>query len=93
MARVVAEIPLEPAQLKNVIIAVVVGFVVLSLLVARFMTKLVIKLVTIALLLGAAAVVYSQRADLSDCARKCECTFLGFDVKLPPDAKKLCQGT
>jgi hypothetical protein len=67
--------------------------VLLVLLVMRFVTKLLFKLLLIGVLVGAGVFVYSQRNDLDECQRRlrnitnaeerCACDFAGFEVTMP----------
>lgn len=87
---VLAEIPVEPGMLRNLAVGLVVAIAVVALLVARFVTTLVVKVVTLAVLVGLGALVWQQRAELGDCARTCECSFFGQDVRLPAEARPVC---
>ena len=89
----------EPDQLKMGAIIAIVVFGVLALLVARFIQKLVLKLVIVLALVGAGIFVYLQRDDLDECQRqlraaptiedlrtpeeRCTCEFVGYEVKVP----------
>lgn len=82
---------IEPDQLKTAAIVAIAAFVVVSFLVMRFIQKLVLKLLMIAVLVGAGVFLYTQRSDLDECQRRlrdsfgreCVCGFAGFDVTVP----------
>jgi uncharacterized membrane protein len=67
--------------------------VLLALLVMRFVTKMIFKLVFLGVLVAAGLFIYSQRNDLDDCQRRlrnitdpeerCACEFAGFEVTVP----------
>ena len=96
---------IEPDQLKTGAIVAIVVLVVLALLVARFIQKMIIKLVMIVALLGAGLFLYAQRDDLDACQEqlranptladatnpdeRCTCTFAGYEVKVPGCAAAL----
>ena len=82
---------IEPDQVKQAAVAVIVVLAVVAFLVMRFIQKMILKLVMIAALVGAGVFVYSQRSSLDDCqkqvrdslGRDCICGFAGFDVTVP----------
>ena len=82
---------IEPDQLKTAAIVAIGVFAVVSFLVMRFIQKLVLKLIVVAVLVGAGVFLYTQRTDLDDCqrqlrdslGRECVCGFAGFDVTVP----------
>ena len=76
---------------KTVAIVVVVGLIVAAVLSAWLVKSVVAKVVTIVLLAGVALGVWTQRANLEDCADQAKarvgtgqasvtCTFFGYDV-------------
>ena len=62
----------------------------LALLVARFVQKLVIKFVVLAILIAFGITLWAQRAELGDCTQTCECRLYGQDVVIADD--RLQQG-
>ena len=82
---------IEPDQIKQGAVAVIVVLAVVAFLVMRFIQKMILKLVMVAVLVGAGVFLYSQRSSLDDCqkqvrdslGRECTCGFAGFDVKVP----------
>lgn len=78
---------------KNVAIVVAVVFVVFSVVSAWLIKNIVMKIITIVLTAGLALGVWTQRAELQDCADKAKarglqedtitCTFFGTDVEVP----------
>jgi hypothetical protein len=81
---------------KTLAIALVVGFVVLSIVSAIIIKNVTTKLISIALMVGLALGVWTQRASLQDCAQRVKdraavgdttpllCHFFGTDVKVLP---------
>ena len=78
---------------KTVAIVVVVGLIVAAVLSAWLVKSVVAKVVTIVVLAGLALGVWTQRANLQDCADQAQsrldngqasvaCTFFGYDVTL-----------
>jgi protein-S-isoprenylcysteine O-methyltransferase Ste14 len=87
---------IEPDQLKQAAVAVLVVLGVVFVVVARFVTKIVSKLVLLALLALLAFGIWTQREDLDECQRRvrsgeiltddnkpCACEVAGFDVTVP----------
>lgn len=79
---------------KNIAMFIAAGFVALSVISAVLVKKLVTKLVLVVVLVTAALAMWSQRANLQDCAARAkdrvsgsgttvECTFFGSDVAVP----------
>jgi hypothetical protein len=77
---------------KNIAIAVVVGFVVLSLVAASAIKNVTYKIVTSLLMIGLALGVWTQRSELKDCAHQVRaqaatsCEFFGTEVDVPINA-------
>ncbi len=82
---------------KNIAIGAAGVFVVLSLLSAWVIKNVVMKIISIALMVGLAAGAYTQRSNLQSCAAKAQsavqstnpgsvstvkCTFFGHEVSL-----------
>ena len=76
---------------KNIAMFIAAGFVALSVISAVLVKKLVTKLVLVVVLVTAALAMWSQRANLQDCAAKAKdrvagsgqqvvCSFFGTDV-------------
>lgn len=82
---------IEPDQVMQAAVAVIVVLVVVAFLAMRFIQKMVLKLVMVAALAGAGLFLYSQRSSLDDCqeqvrasvGRDCICGFAGFDLTVP----------
>jgi hypothetical protein len=87
-------IALEFETARNMALAVVVGALGLAVAGAWIVKAIVMKLVAVALLVTVAAVVWSERRSLADCADRvgarlhagarddATCTFLGRDVTI-----------
>ena len=89
---------LDLNQAKNGSIIAIVVCIALILLVLRFISSLVVRLVLSVVFAGLGVAVYSQRASLVDCAEKItasveaatsqggiSCTFFGRDVTISLD--------
>lgn len=82
---------IEPDQVKQGAVAVIVVLAVVAFLVMRFIQKLILKLVMVAALVGGGVYLYSQRSSLDDCqkqvrdslGRECVCDFAGMDITVP----------
>jgi hypothetical protein len=80
---------------KNIAIAVVIGFVVLSLVAASAIKNITGKIITTLVMAGFALGVWTQRSSLQDCAQTyrdrsaagdvapATCKFFGSEVDLP----------
>lgn len=77
-------------RLKVIAIGVIVAFVVIELLIARFVGQLVVKGLMLALIAGLGVAVWVQRSNLETCAKTCECRFFGQEVQLPDPARQVC---
>jgi hypothetical protein len=78
---------IDPDSARTIALVVGSSAVVLAIVVLRFVQKLVMKVAFTAVLALIALFAWTQRADLSDCARTCECRLLGFDVEIPRDQR------
>ena len=76
---------LDPLLLQWIIVValVVVGY--LLYLVARFVRRLIAKVLLLVILASLGVSLWIQRADLQDCARTCECRLYGQEVVIPVD--------
>jgi hypothetical protein len=86
---------IEPDQLKQGAVAVLVILGVIFLVVARFITKILTKLVMLAVVGALAFGIWTQREDLDECQQRvrsgqivtddkpCACEVAGFDVTVP----------
>lgn len=86
---------LDVDTVRNGSLFTVAGAVLLALAAVWLVKQVVTKVLTVAILLAIAGLVYSQRAELNDCVEKArdtietglvtdtECTFFGQDVKIP----------
>jgi hypothetical protein len=82
---------LDVDNVRNVALVVALVAVVVAFLVIRFVQKLMLKVVTTIVLIGIAALAWYQRADLSDCAKTCECKLLGFTIETPRSDSPECE--
>ena len=77
-------------NLQWIALGVIVAMIVLMLLVLRFVQKLVLKGTLFGVFAIIGLIAWLERADLEDCARSCECSVVGFDVKIPADKNPNC---
>ena len=77
-------------NLQWIALGVIVAMIVLMLLVLRFIQKLVLKGTLFGIFAIIGLIAWLERADLEDCARTCECSVVGFDVKIPADKNPNC---
>lgn len=75
---------LDNQTLQWVIPAALVVLAVVALTVLRFIRRLVLKTVLVAVIAGFGISLWVQRADLQDCAQTCECSLYGRVVKVDP---------
>jgi hypothetical protein len=79
-------IALTANRIEVIALVVIAGLVVVGALVAATAARIQAKVIALVITLGLAALVWSQRASLSDCADDVRdggdatCTFFGFDV-------------
>lgn len=76
--------------IKTVSIIAIGILVLLALLFATIVRKVVTKVLLIVIVLGLAGVIWWQRDQLEACAKTCECTFFGQEVKLPENQFTQC---
>jgi low temperature requirement protein LtrA len=76
----------NPDNARNIALVVGIGAIVLIVLVLRFVQKLALKMAFSVVLALVALLAWTERADLADCARTCDCNLLGFDVEVPSSA-------
>jgi len=72
---------------------IIIGVLVLLAVAALFIiTKIVSKVITIALVLALAVAVYIERDHLAECPKTCACSFFGIKLKIPDeDLAQKCQ--
>ena len=73
---------LKPISAGALVLVIVAGF-----LVARFVQKLVLKVIALALLGALGLGIWFFRADLGDCWETCSCELLGREIAVPEDLK------
>ena len=78
---------IDPDNARTIALVVALAAIVLAVIVIRFVQKVVMKVAFTAVLALIALVAWTQRADLADCARTCECRVLGFDIEIPQDQR------
>ena len=77
-------------NLQWIALGVIGAILVLMFLVLRFIQKLVLKGTLFGILAIIGLIAWIERADLKDCAETCECSVVGFDVKIPADKNPNC---
>lgn len=81
---------LDAESLQTIIVGVMVALGILALLILRFVRRIMLRLVLVALIGVLAASLWAQRADLQDCVETCSCTLFGQEVAIPADANPRC---
>ena len=77
---------LDPDALRSITIVVLALVVLCIFLTLRFVQKVVVRLVLLALLVAFGAAVWVQRDDLRLCRSAGSCTFFGQEVQVPDPA-------
>lgn len=80
----------DSENMKLITIGVIAIALVAMVLVLRFIQKLMLKLSLFVLFGLIGVVAWIERADLSDCAKTCNCRVLWQDVKIPADKNPVC---
>ena len=86
---------LEADRVANLGLLLIAGLVIVAFVVSYLARAVVVKVVVAAALLGLGALVWTQRADLQDCAERLgglaaaggtppQCKFLGLKVDVSP---------
>ena len=73
---------LKPISAGALVVVIVAGF-----LVARFVQKLVFKVIALVVLAALGLGIWFFRADLGECWKTCNCQLLGSEVVVPEDLK------
>jgi len=73
----------NPDNLQTILSGSVLVLAVVAVLAARFIRKVIVKVVMLIVLAAVAGAVWLQRDQLSECAATCECQLFGFDVAIP----------
>ena len=81
---------IDTGSLQAILLGVTVALVVGAALVWRVVRRLLLRLTLVALIGTLAAVLWLQRANLSECVDTCSCRILGWDVAVPADANPNC---
>ena len=87
---------LDTSQVKNLSVVAIVAVVVVGLLIAWFVSKVVTRVIVLALTLVLGFAFYNQRAKVVDeankIAKRCDATFFGIHVQpTDPNIKKACE--
>ena len=77
-------------NLQWIALGIIGAMLVLMFLVLRFIQKLVLKGTLFAIFAIVGLIAWIEREDLRDCADTCECSVVGFDVKIPADKNPNC---
>lgn len=77
-------------NLRWIALGVIAAMAFLMFIVARFVQKILVKLVLLALFGGIGVVAWIERADLADCAKTCDCRLLGQEVEIPKGKNPVC---
>ena len=83
---------LDTHQAETTAVVAIVAMVLIGAVVSVIITALVGRIVVIAVVLLLVALVWSQRANISSAAKKCDATFLGIHLTPSnPDLKRHCE--
>jgi F0F1-type ATP synthase assembly protein I len=87
---------LDTSQVKNLSVVAIVAVVVVGLLIAWLVSKVVTRVIVLALTLVLGFAFYNQRAKVVDeankIAKRCDATFFGIHVQpSDPNIKKACE--
>lgn len=74
---------LDPELLRQMSVGVLIALGVAALLVFRFVTKMVTRLIMLGVIAVLATGVWLQWDNLQDCADDCSCELFGQDVHVP----------
>ena len=77
-------------NLQWIALGVIGAMLVLMFLVLRFIQKLVLKGALFGIFAIIGLIAWIEREELKDCAETCECSVVGFDVKIPADKNPNC---
>ena len=78
---------LDADTLQRVVLAVIGTLLIGMYLTARFVRKIVTRLLLYVVLVGLAGGLWIQRAQLNECAQTCECTLFGQEVAIPENRR------
>jgi len=90
-ARVTLPDWLDPSTLRDVALLTILAFGLTAIMIIRFVQRVAVRVVLIALLGALSLAIYTQRTALADCADECECTFFAFDVEVPGCARRFSE--
>jgi hypothetical protein len=87
---------LDTSQVKNLSVVAIVAVVVVGLLIAWLVSKVVTRVIVLALTVVLGFAFYNQRAKVVDeankIAKRCDATFFGIHVQpTDPNIKKACE--
>ena len=79
-------------NLQWILIVAVLAVLLLLWPVLKFVQQVIAKTVLAVLVVALSIVLWTQRASLTDCAKNCECDFLGIEIEIPAEVKKRHSG-
>ena len=78
---------LDADTLRWVVLGVIGALLIGMYLTARFVHKIVTRLLLYVVLVGLAGGLWVQRAQLGECANTCECSLFGQEVSIPENRR------
>ena len=80
----------SPKLVENLTIVALVLLGVILLLILRFVSKLLLKLIFLTIVFALALGVWSERSELSGCISTCSCEIFGQNIQIPLDKNPFC---
>jgi hypothetical protein len=83
---------LDSTDVGKIGVGIIIGLVVLGALLSIIVTKIIGRLIILAVVVGLAIFVWQQRSTVEDHVNKCDwsVSFFGFDVQVPQSVKDKC---
>jgi hypothetical protein len=77
---------LDSERLQWIALVALGVLVVLAVVVVRFVQKVAVKVVLLAVMAGAALLAWNARNELGNCAETCACKVYGLEIHVPEPA-------
>lgn len=82
---------LDAESLQWMIIGTIMSLGTMTVMAMRFVRKLLLRLVLLAVFGGLSLGIWQQRANLQDCVDTCSCRLFGQEVEIPADKNPKCR--